>query len=122
MLLDDPRWTTTSETGDLTQARWLADRGWAVVVTLPHSLVLSATSYRSDLREAMTAADIVIDVRSSDLRAVDATVERDEPGVAALTVLRNRRGPEGFAFVYLENHYARFVNPARKGHPTWDHA
>jgi predicted ATPase len=119
VLLDDPRWTTTSEVGDLTQARALANRGWAVVVTLPRSLVLSGTSYQSDLREAMSAADVVIDVRSSELRAVDATVAFDEPGLGALTVLRNRRGPVGSVFVDVRHHHAWLVDRALKGKLTW---
>jgi hypothetical protein len=89
-LFDDPDWEGAWE---LRRARRLADSGWAVVVSVPRPRVLDGPAHRSDLHDEIALADIVIEVRVSNLDAVEAYPRVEEPGYAALTVLRNRRGP-----------------------------
>jgi replicative DNA helicase len=118
-LFDDPDWEGA---WDLRQARRLADSGWAVVVSLPRPRVLDGPAHRSDLHDEIALADIVIEVRVSNLGAVEAYPRVDEPGYAALTVLPNRRGPGGTAVVQFQGHYARFVDEAPRGRVSWEPA
>jgi replicative DNA helicase len=106
-LLDDPVWPSGWHLGS---ARQLADRGVVVVVTLPRERVLDGPAYRCDLHPEMSLADVVVEVRHSSLAAADVEPALDQPGHAALAVLRNRRGPVGSAVVAFQGHYARFVD------------
>jgi replicative DNA helicase len=105
-LLDDPAWPSGWH---LENARRLADRGVIVVVTLPRERVLDGPAFRCDLHPEMTQADVVVEVRHTNLAAADVEPSLDQPGYAALAVLRNRRGPVGTAVVAFQGHYARFV-------------
>jgi replicative DNA helicase len=81
------------------------------VVTLPRTRVLDGPAYRCDLQPEMSLADVVVEVRHSDLaQGADVDPGLDQPGYAALAVLRNRRGPVGTAVVAFQGHYARFVD------------
>lgn len=109
---DDPDW---SGAWDLQSARDLADRGAAVVVALPRTRVLDGPAYRCDLHPEMSLADIVVEVRHTDLTAAGLDPVVDQPGHAVLAVLRNRRGPVGSSVAAFQGHYARFVDAARPG-------
>jgi replicative DNA helicase len=116
VLLDDPNWRSQWE---LQRARELADRGAAVVVSIPRSRVCDGPAYQSDLLQDASLADIVIEVRHVDLAAAEVDPRYDQSGYAALAVLRNRRGPVGTALVAFQGHYARFVDISSPGeHPT----
>ena len=110
VLIDDPDWRTRWE---LHRARELADLGAAVVVSLPRSRVLDGPAYRSDLLQDASLADVVVEVRHFDLTASEVDPRYDQPGYAALAVLRNRRGPVGTALVAFQGHYARFIDISR---------
>lgn len=107
VLFDDP----DLERGwDLVEAHELAHAGAAVVVTLPRQQVPSGRTYHCDLGPAMRLADIVLEVRLHNLAAVEPGQQLDEPGRAAIAVIRNRRGPIGTVIAAFEGHYARFVD------------
>jgi replicative DNA helicase len=107
VLLDDPAWPSGWH---LRRARQLADHGAIVVVTLPRTEVLDGPAYRCDLQPEMSLADVVVEVRHSNLAPADVEPVLGQPGYAALAVLRNRRGPVGTAVVAFQGHYARFVD------------
>lgn len=110
LLFDDPDWQSV---WDLTEARALADRGSSVLVALPRHRLLPGRAYQSDLDPVTEIADLVIEVRHTGLVAADVDARDDQPGYAALAVLRNRRGPVGTVLVAFEGHYARFVDVIR---------
>jgi replicative DNA helicase len=110
--LDDPDWPAVWA---LRAARELADSGVVVVVTLPRERVLDGPAFRCDLHPEMTLADVVVEVRHTNLAAADVEPSLDQPGYAALAVLRNRRGPVGNAVVAFQAHYARFVDTTVPG-------
>jgi replicative DNA helicase len=64
-------------------------------------------------------ADIVIEVRITNLTAAEAPPESNGPGYAALSVLRNRRGVRGTIFGLFHGHHARFLDPAPPGRVNW---
>lgn len=105
--IDDPDWDTR---WDLHEARALADRGAAVIVTLTHERLLHRAGDHHNLDPAAGLADLVVDVRHDRLDVHDQLVAHHEPGRAAITVLRNRRGPRyGFAVGFFA-HYASFFD------------
>jgi replicative DNA helicase len=110
LLFDDPDWASV---WDLTEARTLADRGISVIAAIARHRLLTGAAYRADLDPVAEFADLVIEVRHTNLIAADVDPADDQPGYAALAVLRNRRGPVGTALVAFEGHYARFVNVIR---------
>ena len=67
----------------------------------------------SDLDPVAEVADLIIEVRHTNLTAADVDPRDDQPGYAALAVVRNRRGPAGTVLVAFEGHYARFVDVIR---------
>lgn len=106
-LLDDPAWPSGWH---LDSARRLADLGVIVVVTLPRERVLDGPAYRCDLHPEIALADIVVEVRHDNLAAADVDPVLDQPGYAALAILRNRRGPVGTTVVEFQPHYARYLD------------
>lgn len=106
-VFDDPDWRPGWH---LEQARALADTGTIVVVTLPRGRILAGDAFRCDLEADMALADVVLEVRLHNLAAVGTGQLVEEPGEAAIAVLRNRRGPCGTATVLHLGHYARFTD------------
>lgn len=108
-LFDDPSWRPG---WTLAQARALADTGTTVVVTLPRAQVLPGIAYRCDLEPDMVLPDVVMEIRLHNLAAAGED-RPDEPGLAAVAILRNRRGPYGTVPVVFQGHFARFIDETR---------
>src|SRR3954453_11220420 len=109
VLFDDPSWESPWDLGGM---RELATSGWLVVVMLPRPSVLDGPAVRADLLDEIGVVDFVIEVRISNLGAVGAPAEYNEPGYAAISVIRNRRGVTGTVFPQFLEQHARFVDPA----------
>ena len=106
VVFDDPAWQPG---WDLQQAHRLAESGATVVVTLPRADVLLGDAFSCDLDPRLALADVVLEIRLHNLRAAGSQ-RGDEPGLAAIAVLRNRRGPHLTVHVLFQGHFARFVD------------
>lgn len=82
---------------------WARQRGFTLVLTAPEEGLVHAGRCHPDLRRH---ADVVLRLE------LPGQFDLDDPrvGEADLTVLRNRRGPQGRITVHFQGHYRRFVD------------